>query len=127
MIRFLKLCYFKLYRVFPRFKLWRICRVLGIRPYKWQKDFALGFMEPLKYPEGRATGKTTAVMLKLLMVYPYTKFDALWILRNDPDFRTDNRARLIWYDGEYKRLSIKCFEAGIPVMMMFHIYDLRGL
>ena len=127
MIRFIQLLYFEIYRIFPRFKLRRICRVLGIRPYKWQKDFALGVYKPLEYPEGRATGKTTAVMLKLLMVHPYTKFDALWILRNDPDFRTDIRARLIWYDGEYKRLSRKCFDAGIPVTLMFNIYALRGL
>ena len=128
--RFLQLCRYRLYKLFPRFKFRGICKALGIKPYKWQKDFALGVVDRLQYPEGRATGKTMAVMLKLLMLEPikaYESLDYLEILRNDPDFNTHIRCRLMWYEGVYKRLSNLCYKKGIPVPMMLHIYMLRGL
>ena len=128
--RFMQLLRFRIYKIFPRFKFRRICKELQITPYKWQKDFALGVVDRLQYPEGRATGKTMAVMLKLLMLDPikaYESLDYLEILRNDPDFKTNNRYRLMWYEGEYKHLSGLCYKKGIPVPMMLHIYMLRGL
>jgi hypothetical protein len=70
MIRKLKLLFYKLHRIFPRFKFWRICKALKIKPTTWQRDYALGRVERLQYPAGRGNGKTTAVMLRLLMVYP---------------------------------------------------------
>jgi hypothetical protein len=115
MIRKIELLFYELHRIFPRFKLWRICKVLGIKPYKWQRDFALD-RGPLVYPKGRATGKTTAVMLRLLMFYPfYGPFAPLAVLEDDPDFTTENRLRLIWYEREYNRLARECYKARIPV------------
>lgn len=128
--RFLQLFRYSIYKIFPRFKFRRICKALEIKPYKWQKDFALGVMNRLQYPEGRATGKTMAVMLRLLMLDPikaYESLDYLEILRNDPDFKTNIRCRLMWYEGEYRQLSNLCCIKGIPVPMMLRIYMLRGL
>jgi hypothetical protein len=125
MIRKIELLFYELHRIFPRLKLWRICKVLGIRPYKWQRDFALG-RGPLVYPKGRATGKTTAVMLRLLMIYPfYGQFAPLDVLEDDPDFTTENRHRMIWYEMEYNRLARKCYKARIPVnttMRLNHLW-----
>lgn len=128
MIRKIELLFYELHRIFPRFKLWRICKVLGIKPYKWQRDFALG-RGPLVYPKGRATGKTTAVMLRLLMIHPMrdplAPFAPLVCLREDPDFTTKNRHRMIWYEMEYNRLARKCYKARIPVnttMRLNHLW-----
>ncbi len=126
MKRQIQLLFYELHRIFPRFKFWRICRALGIKPYKWQRDYALGIMERLQYPAGRATGKTTAVMLRLLMVYPGKPFDVEAILRADPDFDVTKRGRMWWYDGEYKRLAHTCARANIPVTLrinIFYLYD----
>ncbi len=46
----------------------RICRQLHIKPYYWKKKFALGRRGHLCAPPGRATGKTMAVMLRLLVL-----------------------------------------------------------
>lgn len=125
MIRKLQLLFYELHRIFPRFKFWRICKALGIKPYKWQRDYALGCVGYLQYPAGRATGKTMAVMLRLLMVYPGEPFDAQEILGTDPDYDTRYRARMLWYDGEYRRLANKCYRANIPVTLRLNIYPLH--
>jgi len=124
MFRKLQLIFYKLHYIFPRFKFWRICRVLGIKPYKWQRDFALGVVAYLQYPPGRATGKTTAVMLRLLMMQPYKFYYIQQTLANDPDFSTCDRRRVYWYDGEYKRLAHKCAKAHIPVQLSVNIFAL---
>lgn len=125
--RWLQLRYYDLHRIFPRFKLWRICKTLGIKPYPWQKDFALGRTSrlPRKLLHFRATGKTTAVMLRLLMGRPGQPFDFPQILRADPDFDTSSKARLGWYDSEYRRLALRCYEDNIPVMTDLRIYALH--
>lgn len=82
-----------MHKHFKRYRLRKICKALGIVPYPWQRDFALGKTDTLNAPEGRATGKTMAVMLRLLMVYPGKPMNALHTLRADPDFRTANKDR----------------------------------
>lgn len=125
--RLLQLQFYGLHHIFPRFKLWRICKALGINPHPWQKDFALGRTTrlPRKVSRFRATGKTTAVMLRLLMICPGQSFDILKILRADPDFDTSNRMRLGWYDGMYRRMAWRCYEAHIPIITDHRIYQLH--
>ena len=126
MKRRMELFFYRLHQTFPRFKLRRICRALGVRPLKWQRDFALG-RGPLVYPPGRATGKTTAVMLRLLMFGPcFTPFTPLGILQVDPDFTTTNRHHLVWYEQEYNRLARKCYAARIPVNTCLQVRHLWG-
>lgn len=100
---------------FPRYKLHRICKAIGIKPHKWQKDFALDEFPRLIFDYGRGTGKTTAVMLRLLMQHPRSKFCAETVLIADPDYRKD---RMRWYGDEYRKLKNKCLAAGIPVIQM---------
>ena len=107
-----------------RYKLWAICRVIGIRPHPWQREFALG--SPINLPLGRRTGKTMAVMLRLLMAYPNEPFEAGRILRLDPDWMPNNLARVRFYNREYYVLSHACFQAGIPVVLTSRIYQSRN-
>lgn len=125
--RRLQLMFYGLHRIFPRFKFWRICKALGINPYPWQKDFALGRTTrlPRKGTRFRQTGKTTAVMLRLLMIYPGQSADILKILRADPDFDTSSKIRLGIYERTYKVMAWNCYEAHIPVIMNPHIYQLH--
>lgn len=126
MIRRIMLLFYELHYKFPRFKLWRICRVLKIKPYNWQRAFALGKTESLQYPPGRATGKTMAVMLRLLMGNPNNSIgNEPEIMANDPDYCTADRHMLYWYGLEYRRLSILCYNASIPVRMDLNLIDLH--
>lgn len=96
----------------------RICKRLGIKPYPWQKAFVLGKLDSLDAPPGRQTGKTTAVMLKLLLLSYYfppsaiipvaiAELDFLDILRCDPDFVQYNHERVRFYAREYEQLCEK--------------------
>ena len=102
-------------RHFPRYKLHRICKAIGIKPYKWQKDFVFDEFVHLIPDDGRGTGKTTAVMLRLLMQNPRTKFSAETVLIADPDY---NKDRMRVYGDQYRELKWKCLAAGIPVIQM---------
>lgn len=104
-----------MHKHFKRYRLRKICKALGIVPYPWQRDFALGKTDTLNAPEGRATGKTMAVMLRLLMVYPGKPMNALHTLRADPDFRTANKRMLYHYDSTYRSCTFACDRAMIPV------------
>ena len=117
-VRKIELLFYELHYKFPRFKLWRICRALEIKPYPWQRDFALGKTEILQYPTGRRTGKTMAVMLRLLMEHPLSSDNtALQILLNDPDYCKAHYRMLLGYDNEYARQALRCYKAHIPVRM----------
>lgn len=109
-----------MHRHFKRYRLRKICEALDIVPYPWQRAFALGKTDILNAPEGRATGKTTAVLLRLLMTYPGDTVNVMQILKADPDFRTDIKLRVIWYDREYRRMLNAC-AAKMPVQVL-HIY-----
>ena len=100
-------------RRFPKYRLRRICKAIGIKPYKWQKEFALAPVVHLLPNDGRGTGKTTAVMLRLLMQPPRTKFLLETTLCADPDYLPH---RLRWYRYEYKRLRSICASKGIFCM-----------
>lgn len=107
---------------FPRYKLWLICRAIGIKPMDYQKKFALG--KPCPFPVGRRSGKTMAVMLRLLMLAPDDVTRRWQILLHDGDFQVNDARRYRWYVGEYRRLAAKCFVAGIPVNA--NIFRQRG-
>ena len=98
---------------FPKYKLSRICRTIGIKPYSWQRDYALGRTAKFGGGAGRATGKTMAVMLHLLMAY--TNSIDLQMFGLDPDWDGRNPHRRRWYINEYRKLYTKCINAGIPV------------
>ena len=104
---------------FKRYRLRKICEALDIVPYPWQRDFALGKAD--KIPgiiAYRGNGKTTAVMLRLLMLRPGEVHDILGTLRKDPDFTNEEMCRLRIYADEYNSLAGKCRNAGIPVNQM---------
>lgn len=100
-----------------KYKLHRICKALGITPYPWQRDFALGKTDILDYPPGRATGKTMAVMLRILMTDP-RKPAPWWIFNADPDYIPIKPYRMRWYVNEYRSLSMKCLKDGIFVSII---------
>ena len=120
-----------LLRRWPRYRLWRICKATGIKPYKWQKEFALAPVVHLLPNDGRGTGKTTAVMLRLLMQPPRTKFLLETTLWADPDYLPH---RLKWYREEYRHLRALCDAKGIdkadkPIdgySMWFYAIDYTG-
>lgn len=104
--------------LFPRYRLHVICRSLEIKPYPWQKEYALGF--PADFPKGRRTGKTVAVMLRLLMIesgssYASSLF-ASYVLSHDPDWRETDLRRCRWYADEYKRMRYVCVQDGLCPM-----------
>ena len=94
----------------PRYRLWRICRAIGIKPHKWQKEFALAPVVHLIPDRGRCTGKTMAVMLRLLVHPTSSAFILATTLCADPDYYP-HRHR--WYLWEYKRLRDMCDAKGI--------------
>ena len=94
----------------PRYRLWRICKAIGIKPYLWQREYALAPVVHLVPDCGRGTGKTTAVMLRLLMHPPRSKYVLEVTLCADPDYMP---SRLRWYREEYNRLRAICVAKGI--------------
>lgn len=101
-----------------RYKLWRVSKALGIKPYEWQRAFVLGKTDSLGVT-GRCVGKTMAIMLRLLLLPPDAD-DAFmrYILGIDPDYITSIARRTMWYKNEYRKLSTICDKAGIPVVML---------
>lgn len=92
-----------------RYKLFRICKIIGIKPYSWQKQFALGRSRFLNYPYARYSGKTTAVMLKLLMFSPEQfHMNAIACLYKDPDFTLSNPSCVYKYARRIIELIYKC-------------------
>ena len=113
-------------RRFPRLRLRAICKAIHIKPYDWQRDFALldtttwhtWLVRPsLTQHAGRATGKTMAVMLRLLMLpesFASNTERVCRILYRDPDFNP-NGVRLNHYQREYRKLIVFCDCANVPV------------
>jgi hypothetical protein len=99
---------------FPRYKLYCIRRALNLRPIKWQTEYALGHGAGMPPHEERQNGKTTAVMLRMLMQDP--KYGPVWgMLVYDPDYIPTEHHRFHWYRHEYMKLTRICTDAGIPV------------
>jgi hypothetical protein len=93
-----------------RWRLRRICKKLGINPYKWQRDYALS--KSLYLKRGRRSGKTTAIMLWALIrnVKPPEKrfmtddtFNR--VASKDPDVKM--RVHYDWWADEYVKLALK--------------------
>jgi len=106
-----------------RWRLRRICEAIDVRPYRWQRDFALGLIGCDAFPSGRATGKTTAVMLRLLMLPPNASEVAVrTILARDPDWMPGDYRRCRWYAYEYMRLRAMCMECGIKTVSALEEY-----
>lgn len=106
-----------------RFRLWRICCALDLRPYPWQRDFALGKIGCDAFPKGRATGKTMAVMLRILMLPPNASQVAVHtVLARDPDWMPSEPRRCRWYAYEYMRLRVMCAEQGIETVKALEQY-----
>lgn len=102
-----------------QYKLWRISKALGFKPYGWQRAFALGKTDSLGANTGRGCGKTVAIMFRLLLLKPDAE-DAFmrYILGLDPDYITSFARRTMWYKNEYRKFSSICDNAGIPVVML---------
>lgn len=100
-------------RLFPRYKLRCILKTLEWKPIPWQVKFALNKSAFL--PRGRCTGKTAAVMLRMLMANPKKIADLEKIVNADPDYTSHLLKRVSWYLREYDTHSKRCVQAGIPV------------
>lgn len=104
-------------RRFPRYKLHCIIKTLGLETRHWQIEYALGQSEYM--PRGRRTGKTFAVMLRILMLNQKYIQDLTRYTTMDPDYNaipqhSRKRAYTFWYVECYER----CIKAGIPVPML---------
>ena len=127
---------FKLYlpgrllcRISPRFRLRAICRAIGIKPYVWQRSFALGRINSLPGKRTRGNGKTTAVMLRLLMLPDSaTPQQAEKILACDPDWlNRSNSITCYKFWNTYNRLRVVCCCSLVPVpyilrSVFFNVY-----
>lgn len=103
-----------------RFLLWRLSRRLGIRLYPWQRDFALGVTNTLEYYSCRQSGRTTAVMLRILLMDKPDFDEAACILACDPDWAPQNMKRVTWYAQTYGHMLSYC-----RVRTVIPIYELR--
>lgn len=90
-------------KIVLRWRLWRVCKKLGIKPYDWQKNYALGKSQHLS--EGRKSGKTTAIMLRALILEIRNPDKVRVCSHLDPD----TRSRIIedWWCREYYKMAIK--------------------
>lgn len=86
-----------------RWRLWRVCRKLGIKPYKFQRQFAL--TGRCKWPEGRRQGKTMAVMLYGLIRDINVEQDMHVLSQFDPDVIGYPAIRRNVFVREYYRLQ----------------------
>ena len=93
-----------------------ICRAAEIKPYVWQRSFALGQISSLPGKRQRGNGKTTAVILRLLMLPPgLTKRELSKILSCDPDWSGDfTFERRRTYALQYLKLWCRCAASRIP-------------
>ena len=90
-----------------RWRLWKACKVLGIRPYKFQREFAIkGYC---KWPEGRRNGKTMAVALYGIVRGVKKPKDVYALARRDPDMWATTMMRDT-FAQEYRKLVKKLEE-----------------
>lgn len=86
-----------------RWRLWKVCKKLGIKPYKWQKDYALG--KSMYIAGGRCCGKTMATMLWATIRKVQTPDAVAYAAYKDPD--TTTRKKMDCWVWQYKRLVEK--------------------
>lgn len=109
-------------RISPRFHLRMICRAIGLEPYVWQRAFALGRISSLPGKRERGNGKTTAVMLRLLMLpQDAPPQQAQKILACDPDWVFRHNSVVCYkYWNTYNRLRVLCCCSLVPVPYILH-------
>lgn len=90
-----------------RWRLWKVCRKLGIKPYDFQRQFAL--TGRCKLPTGRCNGKTMALMLYGLIHNVYPIGLARVLACYDPDACKSYMRREVFV-REYERLWKKVNE-----------------
>lgn len=96
-----------------RWRLWRVCRRLKIRPYKWQRDYALRKSHKLMTEKG--CGKSTAVMLYGLIRNFTTPMGIGFLAWLDPDVKCDlGRGR--WFAKEYINMAKQAGLEHLPGM-----------
>lgn len=96
----------------------KICRVLEIYPFYWQKMFILyGIPIPEEKMFHRATGVTTAVLIKLMLdgKHDWGFEEIRKLLEIDPDYDFYDVAMNNAYYGIYKKMQKKCNDEGINV------------
>ena len=98
-------------RIYYKRRLMKICKVLEITPYGWQEEFVLKDI-PIRMPGGRCTGKTMAVVLRILVRGPWKGAFPLRGLALDPD-ACKNRYVLDATYCEYRRCYEVCNRAGL--------------
>lgn len=97
-----------------RRRLRRICKALDIIPYPWQAEFALAD-SPGQLPRmGRRTGKTMAVILRVLVQPPSNSKDTPSFMTLDPGAGISLNAQHCIYDS-YRHAHAICVKArAIP-------------
>ena len=83
----------------------------------WQKDFVLNNESFPDYTNGRGTGKTLTVLIKLMIDTDYhtTKSEAVRVLMNDKDYALTNKGLAVAYQKMYDEMREKCLKKGIKV------------
>lgn len=104
-------------RMIARFRLWRICRAIGIKPYPQLKSYILNRNGEI-FGGGRRNGKTTALIVDEL-VYKRVPPSLLWCdfacrFCRDPDYWKIHGSER-WYANELKKAVMMCESAGIDV------------
>ena len=98
--------------IITRIRLWRICRAIGIkRLYEWQRDFI--FDRAGMIQGGRATGKTLACIIKLLMWRrgQFNRYSYPGAMLKDPDYSKCRN----WADKQVFKAHAACKAKGIRV------------
>lgn len=95
----------------------RICNALEIRLLPWQQNFVLSGKPFPEYANGRCTGKTLVVLIKLMLDTDYhtTKPEVIRVLMNDKDFVLTHKALVKGYQDMYNDMRDKCLKKGIKV------------
>lgn len=90
-----------------RWRLWKVCRKLDIKPYDFQRQFAL--TGRCKFPKGRYNGKTMAIMLYGLIRNINYASGVQLLSHYDPDACKSYMRRDVFV-REYERLRKKVNE-----------------
>lgn len=101
-------------RISRKYKYWVICKATGMKKIRWQREFIFGD-SGLPADLGRGSGKTVAVLMKLLMLDGLNAAEAKIVLQKDPDWKYDSYHRKCWYEQEHTKMVMQCREYGVPV------------
>ena len=90
------------------------------------KKFALGKTNVLEYYPVRQSGRTTAVMLRLLMMDKPNSDEAACILACDPDWNPRNVERVVWYAQAYGKLYSSCHAKAFVYIRYLEFWKFAG-